>query len=306
MIRAALLCALCSAGAAEAAQLALPSNAVLAAEIQSGVDSYALPVGPWEAGEIPTRLFEGPVQQQAWRIGATGLTTLQLLRPLRDQLEPQGYEVIFDCETEACGGFDFRFETPVIAEPDMHVDLGDFRFLSLVKGEEAISLLVSRSAVAGYIQITRVGGEAETPLVETDAAPVRAPSPEPLVGSLAETLLAQGRVVLRDLDFEIGSTQLSNGDYASLQALADLMAAEPDLTIALVGHTDSTGGLDVNIDISRQRATAVLERLASTFGVPRTRMEAEGMGYLAPIASNLSEAGREENRRVEAIITSTR
>ena len=306
MIRAALLCALCSAGAAEAAQLALPSNAVLAAEIRSGADSYKLPTGPWAAGTLPTRLFEGPVQQQAWRIGATGLTTLQLLRPLRDQLEPLGYEVIFDCETDTCGGGDFRFETPVISEPDMHVDLGDFRFLSMVKGAEAISLLVSRSAVAGYVQITRVGIAAETPLVETDAAPVRAPSAEPSVGGLAETLLAQGRVVLRDLDFDTGSTQLSNGDYASLQALADLMAAEPDLTIALVGHTDSTGGLDVNIDISRQRAAAVLERLARDFDIPRARMEAEGMGYLAPIASNLNAAGREENRRVEAIITSTR
>lgn len=305
MIRAALLCALCGAGAAEAAQLALPSNAVLAAEISSGSDSYELPIGPWEDGNLPTRLFEGPVQQQAWRISATGLTTLQLIRPLRDQLEPLGYEVIFDCETDACGGFDFRFETPVIAEPDMHVDLGDFRFLSMVKDEEAISLLVSRSAVAGYIQITRVGSQAEAPLAETDAAPVRAPSTQ-VDSALAETLLTQGRVVLRDLDFEIGSTQLSNGNYASLQALADLMAVEPDLTIALVGHTDSTGGLDVNINISRQRAAAVLERLATSFDVPRTRMEAEGMGYLAPIASNLSEAGREENRRVEAIITSTR
>ncbi|MEL7211486.1 MAG: OmpA family protein [Pseudomonadota bacterium] len=306
MIRAALLCALLGAGAAEAAQLALPSNAVLAADIRSGSDTYELPIGPWEEGTLPTRLFEGPVQQQAWRIGATGLTTLQLIRPLRDQLEPLGYEVIFDCETDACGGFDFRFETPVIAEPDMHVDLGDFRFLSLVKGEEAISLLVSRSAVAGYIQITRVGVAADAPLAETDAAPVRAPSAEPSVGALAETLLAQGRVVLRDLDFETGSTQLSDRDYASLQALADLMVAEPDLTIALVGHTDSTGGLDVNINISRQRAAAVLERLATRFDVPRARMEAEGMGYLAPIASNLDAAGREENRRVEAIITSTR
>ena len=305
MIRATLLCALCSAGVAEAAQLALPSNAILAAEVSSGMDSYALPIGPWENGTLPTRVFEGPVQQQAWRIGATGLTTLQLIRPLRDQLEPLGYEVVLDCTTEACGGFDFRFETPVIAEPDMHVDLGDFRFLSMVKGDEAISLLVSRSAAAGYIQIIRAGLDADAPLAETDAAPVRGPSAQ-VDRTLAEALLSQGRVVLRDLDFETGSTQLSGGDYPSLQALADLMAAEPALTNALVGHTDSTGGLDVNVNISRQRAAAVLDRLATSYGVSRTRMEAEGMGYLAPIASNLEEAGREANRRVEAIITSTR
>lgn len=305
MIRAALLCALCGAGAAEAAQLALPANAALSAEVTSGIDSYKLPVGPWKNGALPTRIFEGPVQQQAWRIGATGLTTLQLLRPLRDQLEPQGYEVVFDCETSACGGFDFRFETPVIAEPDMHVDLGNFRFLSMVREDEAISLLVSRSSVAGYIQITRVGTEPENALAQPDAEAVRSPSVQ-ADGSLARTLLAQGRVILDDLDFETGSTRLNGKDFASLQALADLLRAEPDLTIALVGHTDSTGGLDININISRQRAASVLERLATQYEIPRARMEAEGMGYLAPIASNLEAAGREANRRVEAIITSTR
>ena len=305
MIRVVLLCALCGAGPAHAAQLVLPSNAVLSAETKSEIDSYALPTAPWRDGVLPTRQFEGSVQQQAWRIGGTGLTTLQLLRPLRDQLEPQGYKVVFDCESDTCGGFDFRFETPVISEPDMHVDLGDFRFLSMVKDDQAISLLVSRSAVAGYLQIIRVGQAADTPLVNNNAAAVRAATVA-TDSSLAEMLLSQGRVVLRDLIFETGTTALGNGDFASLQALADLMLSRPDLTIALVGHTDSTGGLDVNIAISKRRAASVLERLAITYDVPRNRMEAEGMGYLAPVAPNLSEEGRNANRRVEAIITSTR
>lgn len=304
----ALLCAsvgaLCGAGVAGAAPLALPTNALLTAEVSSGIDSYPLPTGPWEDGTLPVQVFEGPVQRQAWRVSATGLTTLQLLRPLRDQLEPQGFEVIFDCETDACGGFDFRFETPVIAEPDMHVDLGDFRFLSLVKNGEAISILVSRSAAAGYIQITRVGASADDPVAEPGAGTLRAPTVQS-DGSLAQTLLSQGRVVLGDLEFETGTTDLGDASYGSLQSLADLMLAQPDLTIALVGHTDSSGGLDVNIGISKRRAASVLERLASKYNIPRNRMEAEGMGYLAPIAPNLTEEGREANRRVEAIITST-
>lgn len=305
MIRAVFLCALCSAGAAHAAQLTLPSNAVLTAEVESAIDSYALPIGPWNEGALPTRTFEGPVLQQAWRIGGTGLTTLQLLRPLRDQLEPQGYEVVFDCESDGCGGFDFRFETPVVAEPDMHVDLGDFRFLSMVKEDEAISLLVSKSSAAGFLQIIRAGQAGPSVSVETKAAPLRSPDIES-DGDLAQTLISQGRVVLDDLVFETGSTVLDNGDFASLQALADLMADQEDLTIALVGHTDSTGSLDINIDISRKRAASVRERLATAYEVPRARMEADGMGYLAPIASNLTEEGREANRRVEAIVTSTR
>jgi OOP family OmpA-OmpF porin len=81
------------------------------------------------------------------------------------------------------------------------------------------------------------------------------------------------------------------------------MAQYPDQTISIVGHTDSSGGLDGNIAISRQRAAAVIKRLVVDFGAPRARLTAAGMGYLAPIASNLTQEGREANRRVEAVVT---
>jgi len=48
-----------------------------------------------------------------------------------------------------------------------------------------------------------------------------------------------------------------------------------------------------------------LERLVSVFDVPRSQLEAEGVGYLTPIATNLTDKGREQNRRVEVILTST-
>jgi len=72
-----------------------------------------------------------------------------------------------------------------------------------------------------------------------------------------------------------------------------------------VGHTDAEGSLDGNIALSRRRAASVLERLVTAYQVDRRQMEAQGMGYLAPIASNLTEEGREANRRVEVIVTST-
>jgi OOP family OmpA-OmpF porin len=75
--------------------------------------------------------------------------------------------------------------------------------------------------------------------------------------------------------------------------------------VALVGHTDSSGTLGGNIALSKQRAGSVLERLVSDYGANRRQLEAEGMGYLSPIANNLTETGREANRRVEVIITSS-
>ena len=121
-------------------------------------------------------------------------------------------------------------------------------------------------------------------------------------GDLATRLLGQGHAVLRDLDFDTGASDLREGTYASLSALASVLRDRPELRVALVGHTDSVGGLDGNIALSKRRAQSVRQRMIESYGIEGARMQAEGMGYLAPVASNLSEEGREANRRVEVIV----
>jgi hypothetical protein len=141
--------------AAYALTLELPAP-ILSEESREVPGSYALPTGPFENGTLPTRTVEGAIDQRALQLDAPDVTTLALLAPLREQVIAAGFEVLLDCDARACGGFDFRYGTEVLPEPDMHVDLGDFRFLSATRGDEAVSLLVSRSALSGYVQITRV------------------------------------------------------------------------------------------------------------------------------------------------------
>lgn len=299
-----------AAGALQAQTLDFPSNASLQAEVVRPADSYVLPLGIWDQGQMPTQTVEGRVTQQAWRIEAPSLTTLQLVRPLREQLRNDRYRIIFECQTEACGGFDFRFGVETLPPPQMRINIGDFRFLAAerrgVDGPEYLTLFTSRTAEAGFVQITHVGPDTETAdvIAQAEAAPLRAFGAQP-DASLAEQLDQAGRAVLSDLSFDTGSAQLADGDYASLRALADYLANTPSRTVALVGHTDSSGALDANIALSKRRAASVLERLVSVYGVDRGQLEAEGMGYLAPLSSNLTEEGRTANRRVEVIVTST-
>ena len=82
----------------------------------------------------------------------------------------------------------------------------------------------------------------------------------------------------------------------------ETLRSDGTLRIALVGHTDATGSLEANVAVSRARAVSVRERLIADYGVDATQMDAEGMGYLAPVASNLTPDGRERNRRVEAVL----
>lgn len=304
MIRAAGLCLVLWPGGAGAQVLSFPGNAELTIEIDAGLDSYDLPTAPWANGAVPTEAIEGTLTQQAWRIDANGLTTLQLLRPLREQLRNAGYDIVFTCQTEACGGFDFRFATPVLPPPEMQVNLGDFRFLSATKEDAAIALMVSRTASAGFVQITSIGPQDDT-LARAEEPPLRAAGHSQNIANLADAMGQTGRFVLHGLAFETGSAQLGPGPFATLQDLADYLSDVPDLTVALVGHTDSSGSLEGNIALSKRRAGSVLERLVSDYGVDRQQLEAQGNGYLSPIASNQTEAGRDANRRVEVIVTST-
>lgn len=293
---------------AAAVTLDLPGNASLTAEEVVNMDSYAMPTAPWTQNGMPVLTGIGEVLQQAWRIEAPGITTLQLLMPLEDQLVEDGFEVLFQCKDIECGGFDFRFSTAVLPAPEMHVDLGDYRYIATKRetdGDiELVSLLASRTATAGYVQVMRVGPENTTPLAGADAPVLRAAAPT-VSGDLAQGLETQGRFVLADLLFETGSAQLGENTFATLQDLADYLVANPERTVALVGHTDSVGSLDVNIALSRRRAGSVLERLVTAYDIPRRQLEAEGMGYLSPVATNLTEEGRDANRRVEVIVTST-
>lgn len=294
---------------AGAITLDLPTNASLAAEKIADFDSYAMPIAPWTPDGLPILSATGEVRKQAWRVTAQGLTTLQLLQPLEAQLILGGFEILFTCTEDVCGGFDFRFATSVLPAPAMHVDLGDYRFIAaqrIVDGEvEIVSLLASRTASAGFIQIIRAGAPEGAGVITIEASAIRAAT-NTTSNDLAQELEDKGHFVLADLAFGTGSAQLDDAAFVSLQELADYLRANSDRRIALVGHTDSVGALDNNIALSKRRAQSVLERLATTYEIPRNQIEAEGMGYLAPISTNMTDEGREANRRVEVIIISTK
>lgn len=310
MIRAALIAMVaCASPLAAAPTLSLPPSATRTVEDARSLGSYDVPVGPWADGKIDKLHVEGEISRTAWRITENREPTLALIAALRGQLEAEGFQTVFSCDTDACGGFDFRFAIDVLPEPRMHIDLGDFRVLSARRGEgdaaDYVTLIVSRTTDSAYVQMTRVGKALGAPL------PIAAARFEPRVtppsdGALSDQLVASGKVVLGDLIFASGTTKLGEGPFASLGDLADWLKAHPDQKIALVGHTDAEGSLAGNVALSRARATAVLDRLVSVYGVPRGQLSADGVGYLSPLASNLTEEGRAQNRRVEAMIASTR
>ncbi|SFK11911.1 OmpA family protein [Celeribacter neptunius] len=292
--------------------LDLPGAAVESGRTLEFASAEPFPSGPYQGENTPRLMAEGDVEQKAYRLTGTSLTSLQMITPVKTQLEDAGFNLLFSCADTFCGGFDFRYLLDLLPEPMMHVDLGDFQYLLARHPDgRVVSLLSSKAQETGFIQISTVT-PSDDAMVGTDVTLTPAPTatvPSPLSGAsdqgLTDRLAARGRVVLTDLSFETGSSSLGSGPFASLQNLAGYLSAHPGTTIVLVGHTDNTGALEANTALSRKRAEAVRERLISTYGIAPAQISAEGIGYLAPLTSNSSEEGRMQNRRVEAVIAST-
>ncbi|WP_086451201.1 OmpA family protein [Marivivens niveibacter] len=278
----------------------MPASAIVSLRTTDIASSYSFPIAPWDTDHIDLDTRDGDVTQQVWRISNADLTTLQIYAPLRQQLANDGFDVIFECRTDVCGGFDFRYNVDLKNNPDMQVDLNDFRYLAAEKAGETIVIFVSKTKASGFVQIIHIG--ANEALINPT---ITVANPTALIDtSIPSALQTAGHVVLTGLSFESGSSNLATAGADSLAELAAFLVANPYYQIAIVGHTDSSGSLQANIDLSRARAQAVVDTLINDYGVDSSQLEAAGMGYMSPLVSNLTAEGRDKNRRVEAVLTS--
>jgi outer membrane protein OmpA-like peptidoglycan-associated protein len=114
---------------------------------------------------------------------------------------------------------------------------------------------------------------------------------------------ARGLVVnLSDVLFDTGKYTLRQGAREKLSKISGIVLAYPDLRLAIEGNTDSVGGDVMNQTLSEQRAKAVLDYLALQ-NIPTTSMTSQGFGKTQPVASNDTAEGRQQNRRVEMIVS---
>ena len=102
--------------------------------------------------------------------------------------------------------------------------------------------------------------------------------------------------------FDTGKTALKPGAKATLRRIAAELKNDPNMKVTIEGHTDNTGGVELNDRLSRERAEAVRAYLIDE-GVAAGKLTAVGRGEGEPVASNKTAAGRLQNRRVELVIT---
>ena len=120
------------------------------------------------------------------------------------------------------------------------------------------------------------------------------------------TRIAVGNsVTLNNLYFDYDSDEILQNSNAEIERLALFLKRNKQVHIEIVGHTDNQGSASYNLDLSRRRAAALLNALIKK-GIAADRLTSRGMGSQSPVATNNTEEGRAQNRRVEILITESK
>ena len=255
-------------------------------------DSMRLQGAPFKDGK-PTddQRLEGRITRIAYRSGP-GPSLLEVSRNFENQLAKAGFETLLACDTDACGGIPFTEAIDALPIPEMWVDGFNFRYYAGRKAEGQrqtfAAVLVSKNNEEIYAQlVVAVIGAMENKMVDAAA--------------MAKGLGEKGHIALYGIYFDTDKAVIKPESRPTLDEIAKLLRAQAQLNVVIVGHTDSQGTYDYNIDLSRRRAEAVAAELAKSYKIANTRLRTAGVGFLAPIGSNASDDGRALNRRVELV-----
>jgi outer membrane protein OmpA-like peptidoglycan-associated protein len=240
---------------------------------------------------VDPRRLEGRVTRIAYRT-APGPSIIEVSRNYETQLAKAGYQTLLSCDTDACGGIPFSESIDGLPMPQMWVDGFNYRYTAARKtdgGRETwASVLVSTNNDQIYAQLVIAElGAIDNKMVDAAA--------------LAKGLGDKGHIALYGIYFDTDKATIKPESQPALAEIAKLMTAQPKLTIVIVGHTDSQGAYDYNMELSRRRAEAIAAELARAYKIAPARMRSAGVGFLAPVGSNASEDGRALNRRVELV-----
>ncbi|KXF83423.1 OmpA family protein [Enterovibrio coralii] len=121
---------------------------------------------------------------------------------------------------------------------------------------------------------------------------------------LTDKMAQEGHVALDGLLFEFDSDKMLPEAKPVLDILATYLKGQPNRAFFVVGHTDDKGTQSYNQKLAEKRASAVVRTLVQDYQIPKSQLEANGVGEYAPVANNLSEDGQKQNRRVELVLRS--
>jgi len=253
---------------------------------QVDYDQYPLALSVVDHRPAGIQKIEGKVTKITYQ-NPPGRSAFEIASNYREALKKAGYQVLFSCEGDACGrAMNWQGLNGLYASGGP----GQVRQLTVRGKANGKDHTVAMSVNTGFTIVHIVEHKAmESGLVTASAA------------ELAEGIARQGYISVYAIYFDTGKADLKPESNPALDEIAKLLADKPALKLHVVGHTDSTGMIAMNLKLSSDRAASVVRSLTVEHKVAAVRLTSHGVGPLAPVETNATEEGRAKNRRVTLV-----
>ncbi len=259
------------------------------------LDEYWLPLGKL-MGDGQAEKFE--VLEGRWTHFACSNppnhSVIEIYKHYEEALTVAGFEIVYACKDAECGTGGRKSN-------------GDWWDPTIIRRYLVAKVTRPRGTVWVCLNVeaknTSARGRHDLDVIETkpEAQPAERDGGATDPATMAEGLARAGHVTLYGIRFDPGKATVSAESAPMLRAIGELLVRQPKLKLYVVVHTDDAGGLASNLDLSRRQAAALVTVLHKQHRVPAARIRGEGLGPLAPVASNVTEEGRAKNRRVELV-----
>jgi outer membrane protein OmpA-like peptidoglycan-associated protein len=268
-------------------------GANLGRAIHTDSETFALPVAPTAADKTPLSL-NGDLWRHSYTI--KDVSTLKIYENYKQALSKAGFTVLSKCELDECGNEKYVTDLGEKISPN-HSVYNYYRKPYYIVAKKvsdgsdiyAAFFIGAYESEVGVQQVILQTKGMVNNLIKVDA------------DSLKSQIDADGKALIYGIYFDTGKAAVKPESKPTLDAIAQLLNKNKDLMLYVVGHTDDTGAGAANLDLSRQRAAAVVAELVNVYKIPAARLQAQGVGPYAPASNNTSEAGKQKNRRVELV-----
>ena len=262
----------------------------------SEFDEFPLALGPIEDQNVFAKVqrLEGKVTKFKYSTPASR-SAVEIVRTYRDALERNGFQILFACDGKACISDKFKYGYTNTASGIWCTNCEEpMRYLAAKlprpSGDAYVSLVVEKDKYEGGTWLSII----EVKPMQSGTVTVNAQA-------LASDITTTGHAAVYGIYFDTGKAAIKPESKPVIEEIAKLLALQPTLKLHVVGHTDNVGVFASNVTLSKQRADAVVNALVTEHHIAAGRLLANGVGPLAPIASNAADDGRAKNRRVELV-----
>ncbi|MFK8058202.1 MAG: OmpA family protein [Saprospiraceae bacterium] len=280
-------------------------GSTLLGEHESRFASIPILSEPMDAQKIPAKiLMEGRLGSRIFR-RPEGVAPLEIIRSYADALSTDGFDLLLSCEKSKN-----NCKTSYIITSNYHELFKARNYEQLPRNSKLWLtfnahhyLSAKKKTPSGMVYVVIIASDKES-LYSVDTLMVESMqtgSVQITTKIMDDKLSNEGKVVLSGIFFDTGKDTITGESEASLETIATYLSSNSGQSFYVVGHTDDTGNREANVSLSTKRAQAVVNALQEQ-GVSAAQLSAHGVGPFVPAASNQSDNGKAENRRVELVL----